>query len=74
MRTKTKMLITILSVLLLGVAGCQQEQAGYYESLASAINTSVNAQQESTHRIIEAIDESKIADMTGVKEYTDKVD
>ncbi len=70
---KTKMLILV--VLLLGAAGCQQEQAaGFYKTLTETINTSVNAQQEATHKIIAAIDESKIADMTEVREYTGKLD
>lgn len=55
-----KGMVIVLVVVLLAVSGCgSMQQAGYFERLTQAVNSSVDAQQTATQQIVEAIKESE---------------
>lgn len=55
---KRILLINLVLVFLTGCTALQQDDTGYYERLTTAINSSIDAQQQATGKIIESLRES----------------
>ena len=70
--------VVVVAVILAILAGCQSApEAGYYEKLTAVVNESVDAQQESTREIVEAIKVSALVDedsLAKIENQLDKVD
>ena len=75
---KMLLAVVLLGILALSLIGCEPPQeAGYYERLTKAVNTSIDAQQESSRAIVGAIEESQLISaekLTELEGGLDKVD